>query len=265
MKIDCIFTINYEIYGNGSGSLRELVFEPTARLIDIFANADVRFVCFVEAAEFEMIEKFGTDAAIKDVRRQIRQMHEQGFEIALHLHPQWYNGKWESGRWLLDDAEYNLCTLPRKRIHHIVERAIGYIRQAVGDATYTPLSFRAGNWLFQPSQEAAAVLVEQGVQIDSSVFKGGVQHKHRLDYRPSLRNGAFWRFKDDVNVPINEGPMLEIPIYGEMVPPWRMITGKRVGLQKKGAAAGPGADRGGRESRPVARRTSHAYIATWRR
>ena len=56
--IECIFTIDYEIYGNGEGSLRELVYEPAEKLKDIFLKHNVRFVNFVEAAEFEMIEKF---------------------------------------------------------------------------------------------------------------------------------------------------------------------------------------------------------------
>ena len=30
--IECIFTIDYEIYGNGEGSLKELVFEPASVL-----------------------------------------------------------------------------------------------------------------------------------------------------------------------------------------------------------------------------------------
>ena len=49
--IECIFTIDYEIYGNGQGSLQELVYEPARRLMDIFQRADARFVAFVEAAE----------------------------------------------------------------------------------------------------------------------------------------------------------------------------------------------------------------------
>ena len=29
--IECIFTLDYEIYGDGTGSLNELVYEPTDR------------------------------------------------------------------------------------------------------------------------------------------------------------------------------------------------------------------------------------------
>ena len=111
--IECIFTIDYEIFGSGEGSLRELVYEPTERLKAIFNKSQARFVTFVEAAEIEMIEAKGTDPAIDLVKRQIRDLYSEGFEIGLHLHPQWYNARYENGRWQLDYSEYNLCTLPQ--------------------------------------------------------------------------------------------------------------------------------------------------------
>ena len=55
--IECIFTIDYEIYGNGEGSLRELVYEPSQRLIHIFKKLNKRFVVFIEAAELEKIQE----------------------------------------------------------------------------------------------------------------------------------------------------------------------------------------------------------------
>ena len=143
--VECIFTIDCEIYGDGTGSLRELVYEPTERLIATFQKWDARFVAFVEVAELEMIEAEGTDPDIDLVKRQIRYFYEEGFEIGLHLHPQWYKGRYENGKWLLDDREYNLCALPHERIVQIVERSIKYLRSVLGEADFTPLSFRAGN------------------------------------------------------------------------------------------------------------------------
>ena len=68
--INCIFTLDYEIYGNGQGSLRELVYEPAERLAEVFRKAKARFVPFVEVAELEVIEAEGTDRAIDLVRQQ---------------------------------------------------------------------------------------------------------------------------------------------------------------------------------------------------
>jgi len=228
--IECIFTLDYEIYGDGTGSLDELVYEPTERLRHVFEKWGVRFVNFVEVAEFERIETTGTDAAIELVKQQVKDMHRSGYEIALHLHPQWYNARFERGHWQLDYTEYNLCTLPQPRIAEIVDRSVNYLGYMVDKPQFSPLSFRAGNWLFQPTRNAALELSRRGLRIDSSVFKGGLQHNHRLDYRPALRNGYYWPFSSDVSEPDPAGQWLELPIYTEMVAPWKMTTSKRMGM-----------------------------------
>ena len=236
--IECIFTIDYEIYGNGEGALKDLVYEPARQLKAIFDRAGAKFVVFVEAAEFEKIEEFQTDRSIGNVKRQIREFHEQGFEIGLHLHPQWCNARHLDGKWLLDYSEYNLCPLRKERIAEIVDGSIGYLRNVLGVPDFRPLSFRAGNWLFQPTGTAATVLAEKGIKIDSSVFKGGRQHQHKLDYRRASRNGCYWTFRDDVATADPAGTMLEVPIYTQPVPFWKMVTGKRAGLQRK-SSSGP--------------------------
>jgi hypothetical protein len=230
--IEFIFTIDYEIYGNGEGSLKELVYEPAEKLRTLFKKKNARLVFFVEAAELDVIANEGTDKAIDLVKKQICTLHQEGFEVGLHLHTQWYNGRYKNETWQLDYNEYNICNLPETRIVEIVSRSITYLRSVLGIGSFTPLSFRAGNWLFQPTYMIAKVLTEQGIRIDSSVFKGGLQHKHKLDYRRSLMNGYYWRFTDDVNIPDSRGIMLELPIYTQMVPCWKMITLKRVGLKQ---------------------------------
>lgn len=238
--IECIFTIDYEIYGNGEGSLRELVYEPARELKRLFDKVAAKFVVFVESVELQRIDAYRTDSAITEIRKQIREFYDEGFEIALHLHPQWCNAIYHNGRWLLDASEYNLCPLARERIEEIVEDAITYLQNVLDVPDFNPLSFRAGNWLFQPTATAASVLARHNIKIDSSVFKGGLQYKHKLDYRRALRNGYFWRFDNDAATAEPTGSLLEIPIYTAMVPFWKMVTGKRLRLQQK-VTAGTGA------------------------
>lgn len=236
--IECIFTIDYEIYGNGQGSLRDLVYEPSERLRVLFQKYHLPFVIFVEVAELELIDRTGTDPAIDLVKHQIRNFFREDFELGLHLHPQWYNAQYKNGRWILDYSEYNLCALPRERIEQIVDRSIAYLRDLLGASSFTPLAFRAGNWLFKPTRTAADVLAKRGIKLDSSVFKGGRRHQYGLDYRRALKNGDYWRFTDQADVPERKGALLEVPIFTQMVPFWRMISGRRVNPQHIGIGGG---------------------------
>ena len=228
--IDIVFTLDYEIYGNGARSLEALVYKPAHKLAAAFRRQDAAFVAFVEALEFEQIERNSSDSAIGLVKDQVKELHDTGFEIGLHLHPQWANASYKDGSWQLDSSEYNLCTLTRKRIVEIVDRSIAYLRYLVDDPKFVPLSFRAGNWLFQPSREAARVLAERGLRIDSSVFKGGLQRSHGLDYRRTLKYGPYWRFGEDVTQPDLRGSWIEVPIHSEMVFPLRMARPRRLGF-----------------------------------
>jgi hypothetical protein len=239
--VECIFTIDYEIYGNGQGSLRELVYLPMVRLKSIFDHWNAKFVVFVEAAEFERIEACAADVAIDDVRRQVKMLAEEDYEIGLHIHPQWCNARFNNGKWKVDYSEYNLCSLARDRIEHIVAGAITYLRGVLVDPRYSPHSFRAGNWLFQPTMIAATVLAEHGIKVDSSVYKGGLQRSYGIDYRRAAKNGYFWRFMDDVTQEDSRGVILEIPIYTQMVPFWKLLTGRRLALERKGSSASRGA------------------------
>lgn len=231
--VECIFTLDYEIYGNGVGSVRDLVLNPTQRLAEVFREFGAPFVVFVEALEFAKIEEAQSDSDIAGVGAQLRELRAAGHEIGLHLHPWWARARYESGRWHMDWSERNICMLETHRVHAIVSDAINCIRESLGDPYFTPTSFRAGEWAIQPTSVMASVLAQHGVQVDSSVFKGGRVQSLAIDYRPAIKNVGCWRFSQDVNIPDSDGPLWEMPIYTELVPFWRMLGRKRLKLENR--------------------------------
>lgn len=244
--IECIVTLDYEIYGNGQGSLRDLVLDPTRRLAELFQEFGAPFVVFAEALEFARMEETQSDPDIAQVRDQLRELRAAGHEIALHLHPWWANARYEDGHWRLDWSERNICALEPDRVEAIVQGAICYLRDALDDPSFTPLSFRSGLWLMQPTAVIANVLARHGIRVDSSVFKGGRVHSLGLDYRPALSNRGSWRFTADVNVPEPQGKLWEIPIHAQMVPFWQMLGRKRMKLQRRVPS--------GNQGKPLSRR-----------
>jgi len=231
--IEFIFTVDYEIYGNGSGSLEELIFNPSESLINIFSKNEADLVFFIEVAELEMIEATGSDPAIRLIKNQIKQICQNNFEIGLHIHPQWYKARLKNGQWILNYDEYNLCLLSEDRINQLVNRAISYLRYLVEDSSFTPIAYRAGNWLMTPTEKMGRVLATLGIKIDSSVFKGGYQHSTGLDYRQAPPDLFYWKFSKNVIQPDPNGVLLEIPIYTKMIPTWKFISRKRIGMEKK--------------------------------
>lgn len=238
--IECVFTLDYEIYGNGQGSLRELVLDPTRRLAELFGEFGLHFVIFAEAVEFARMEEAQSDPDFAAVGTQLRELRAAGHEIGLHLHPWWARARYHDGRWCLDWSETSICAIAPDRAEAIVSGAIRYLRKVLRDPYFTPLSFRSGLWTMQPTQLIARVLARHGIQVDSSVFKGGRVKSLGLDYRPALKNPGSWRFTDDVNVPDAMGVLWEIPIHTQMVPFWQMLRRKRLQLQGKTRHASQG-------------------------
>jgi peptidoglycan/xylan/chitin deacetylase (PgdA/CDA1 family) len=247
--IECIFTLDYEIFGNGQGSLEEFVYQPAERLAALFKERHARFVVFVEVAELEAIEKNQADPYVDQVKAQVRSFYDEGFEIGLHVHPWWCNASYEGGIWKLDYSEYNLCLLDEARIASIIDRSIGYLRSTLHKPDFSPISYRSGHLLFQPTPAVARALGRRGIKVDSSVYRGGLWREQKQDYRKAASDRYYWRFSEDIVVPDPQGALLEVPIYTEMVPVWKMLTGKRVGLRRKVASASRGRSGGGASRR----------------
>lgn len=231
--IECVFTLDYEIYGSGEGSLRDLVLEPTQRLAEIFQEFGAPLVIFTEAVEFAKMEEAQSDPDTANVRAQLRGLRAAGHEIALHLHPWWANARYANGCWQLDWSEPKVSTLGAERAEAIVSGAIRYLRESLGDPDFTPVSFRSGLWVMQPTTVIASVLARHGVRVDSSVFKGGLVRRLGLDYRPALGNKDVWRFGSDVNMHDPHGALWEMPIHTQMVPFWQMLGRKRLKLHRE--------------------------------
>ncbi|MGB9836082.1 MAG: hypothetical protein ACPLRX_05025 [Candidatus Saccharicenans sp.] len=236
--IEFIFTVDYEVYGNGQGSLKSEVYEPAEALTEVFSKNYADLVFFIEVAELEKMEESGSDPSFPLVLNQIRKMAESGYEVGLHVHPQWYGAQLVNRQWVLNYSEYNLCLLSEERITELVNRGLNYLRYLVGDNKFTPVAYRAGNWLMQPAERIAQVLSRVGVKIDSSVFKGGFQHKLGLDYRKSPKHLYFWKFSRDVNRPEPEGLMTEFPVFSRQVPPWKLLNPKRRKLENMDRISG---------------------------
>jgi len=70
--IEVIFTLDYEIYGDATGSLRELILEPAESLMNLFEKWHYPLVVFVEVAELERIYQEKSDRDVEAVLIRLR-------------------------------------------------------------------------------------------------------------------------------------------------------------------------------------------------
>ena len=83
-----ILSLDYEVFGNGSGDLDCCVLQPTERIAAIAERHGARLAIFVDALEFAAMERTGVSDAHR-VRQQLQSLLARGHRVELHLHPQW--------------------------------------------------------------------------------------------------------------------------------------------------------------------------------
>ena len=82
-----LLSVDYELFGNGSGDLYHDLIYPTNRLLYFLDCFNEKAIFYVEGLEFSKLCFAGID--VTDIKAQIVNIVERGHSIGLHVHPQW--------------------------------------------------------------------------------------------------------------------------------------------------------------------------------
>src|SRR5262245_21790008 len=155
-----LFTSDYEIHGSGMGSPRELVVEPTTRMLDQFDRYGARLTIMADVGEIlkfkEYADTTGDDRFFfGDIVRQMERAVATGHDVQLHLHSSYFNATWDEqkGFWKQDWAEYDLASLGYERLKELVGKGKRFLEETLRPKKpdYECFAFRAANWSMHPS------------------------------------------------------------------------------------------------------------------
>jgi len=204
MKIWIALTDDWELRGNGTGRVSQLQCKPAARLMDLYERLGIRSTFNVEVMQQLAFERYAQgDAEFRAERDawkdSVAMMIARGFDVQLHLHPQWLGAERVDGWWRLG-TRWNLADYSISELRQMIKAAIDYLRPII--APHTLVSFRAGSWgIGPPSRALFEVLLENGISLDTSVVNGsyydgeGIKLDYtnldspNLAYRPELDDG----------------------------------------------------------------------------
>lgn len=228
-----IFTLDYEIHGNGDGSPYSLIIEPTDRLLRLFDRFGAKLTIMADVAEILAFKRYleisgEDDYYFNDIVEQLRNAVKTGHDVQLHVHSSYFKATYENKRWKQDWSEYNLAGLPYKRINELIKQGKNFLEEILIPVKqdYKCTAFRAANWSMQPSFNIITALAENRIPIDTSVYKYGIKKNLvDYDYSSAFSNVIPW-FVDssDICQQNNNGKLLEIPIYCENRPFLAFIT-----------------------------------------
>jgi len=98
MMFHIIFTLDYEIHGNGDGSPYNLMIEPTNRMLKLFDRFGAKLTILADVAEIikfkEYYEQYGTDDYYYfEIINQLKYAVKTGHDVQLHIHSGYFKSK----------------------------------------------------------------------------------------------------------------------------------------------------------------------------
>jgi hypothetical protein len=222
-----VLSVDYEIFGNGSGDVLQHVVQPTASMARICRDHGAPLTVFFEAEEYHsfvayrqpLTQALGYDPAQR-IADQVAALAAQGHDFQLHLHPEWVGARFEQGRWLLHRDHRTVDDLfesQQETTHYMADRKqLLEDLMAAGGVHRKVTTYRAGAFSAQPGAKLLAALAENGFLIDSSVVKGLHGGPANLDYRQAPSAKGPWRVKDEVSRENSGGRVWEFPICSVM-------------------------------------------------
>ncbi|MGI9211127.1 MAG: hypothetical protein ACR2HF_01530, partial [Methylococcaceae bacterium] len=235
--IRIIPTLDYEIHGNGHGCARELMVQPTERLMDMFNSYQARITIMADVAEILRFRDYHHENGhdhyhAQAIETQLKKAISEGHDVQLHLHSSYFNAHHVNNHWQQDWSEYDFARLDYSRMNWMIHSCKTYLEQLLQPVNpdYRCIAFRAANWSMHPSEQAIRALLNNGISIDTSVFKYGRRnHPVQFDYTHAHSHFMPWPVStDDICCRDPNGKLIELPIYSEARSVWDFLSLNRM-------------------------------------
>ena len=231
MKI--LLTLDYELFlGAKAGTVGNCLVQPLDLYLQSLQGLDVPFTIFVDAAYLYALSKWSTQHSqlatdLDLVSNHLRALRNQGHDIQLHIHPQWYYSTFNGTEWQLDTRHYKLSDVPEDEMRRLFAASKTLLDNIVGIQTTV---FRAGGFTAQPTSLLTTLLADNGLVADSSVCPGAYYDSpyQQYDYR-QVADACAYPFEADICQRQAGGRYTEVPISMYSVSPlfhWRLLVNR---------------------------------------
>lgn len=228
-------TIDYELFGNGAGSIDQHMLAPTERLLAYCGKHTLPVTFFIEVGELLAFRRAIQDGSADQSLRvemgrildQLARIHQAGHALSVHLHPQWHGAIYHQGSWRLGSSHGRLLQYGQEVFEQTLAEGAALLESVSG---VRPTIFRAGMLHYDRDARVGQSLLRQGFMTDSSLVRDLVRQTRyaAIDHRglppPPC---SFWYTLDGTAEPSGQG-VLELPIWSVMTPGWRRLNPLRL-------------------------------------
>jgi len=225
MKLQLIFTLDYELFGDGSGSVQHEQIKPTSQLLDLFDEYGAKLSIFFEYGQYLGYKKFSSsknqfEADNKLIREQLIDIIKRKHDVQFHYHPTWHDATYINGKIELDTKMFDISKMQESQIDTIIGGGKSFLEDLLKPiySDYVCNSFRAGAWSMQNSKKVLTIFKNNNFKCDSSVapYAKFSSSYGEFDYSGASSSYESWFIDIDSNSLTkhsNKKEFLELPIY----------------------------------------------------
>ena len=219
--LNIILTIDYEIFGEGTGDVMQHMVNPTAKILGILNRHQVPITIMFEVCEYlkfveydkQLKKDWGYSFADK-IREQVVAAYQDGHDIQLHIHPQWLDAGYANKHWLISNPYRSIVELSAKQINAAISSGKKAIEKLIKpfDPEYTCCAMRLTNlpWVEAPA-EVLPAMKNNSIKV----------HSLAVADNPHDTSTGYWYLDKDKQ-------LIEIPIHSIEAPRYKALTFHRL-------------------------------------
>ena len=228
-KVALIFSLDYELFGDGSGDVEREQIKPTDRLLDIFSAYGAKLTVMFEYGQYLAYEKFSKEnTKFKDaneaIEKQLINLVKNGHDIQLHYHAQWRDAVYDAQakQFNLNLNNVDISHLEYEEIVQVLKEGKCFLETLLKPykPDYECVAFRAGSWAVKNEHRLVRALQASGFKLDSSVVPNARFESEyvNFEYKNSPHQYHYWYCEDDLSTSVSNGTIIELPIYTKKSP-----------------------------------------------
>lgn len=233
-ETDFLLSLDYELFfGKNPGSVQNCMITPTQKLIEVLDKFNAKVSLFVDIGFLVKLKEYAPEypellTQYKQIQEQLLTLSGQGHDIQLHIHPHWFDSRYDQNGWNIDTTRYRLHDFSKEEIGQLVKS----YKEELQYCTHQDIfAYRAGGWCIQPFDKIQNALKENDIWLDSTAFSGGHSDDptRYFDFK-NIPAKSHWSFSDDPLQEDAKGFFTELPISSFKTSPfffWKLAFKKK--------------------------------------
>lgn len=219
--IHILLTLDYEIFGKGTGNVKKHIIKPTEKILQICDKYDIPLTIMFEVNEYMRFEEYN-DFLLNDlgyspanlIKEQILKAFKKGHDVQLHIHPQWVDAEYKEAKWIMKNPKRAITDFSNGKIKEVLREGKSKLENLLKpiNPDYECVAMRLTNmgWTEAP-EEVIDPMKDIGIKIHSLSDSDNPQNNVK----------GYWALDSNNEV-------FEFPIHSIKVPKYKMFTPRRI-------------------------------------